>query len=256
MRDNSCITNREKGQGKDENGNTRRNALMQKILISNDLKPQLTQAESFLRRTDISVLFASTNDELLKIHIEENVNLIVTRLDMPGHRSEEIFDIIRQSRKLRDVLTIIVSDDDVKNLERCRRCGAGAVLTMPVDPVQLTLKAQEFLNVAPRQSYRVLLNVTVEGKFKSRPFLCRTENISTTGMLIRTDLDLARNDVMSCSFYLPDGTKVAASGEVVRTVHPSAESAEKLYGINYTTIGPGVKSAIEAFVERELRYKE
>jgi CheY-like chemotaxis protein len=226
---------------------------MQKVLLANDLKPVLMNEDSFLKRGDISIFFVSSNDEMLSLHIEKKMDLIVTKLDMPGHRSEEVFDIIRQSRQLRDVLTILLCEDSVAGMERCKRCGPSAMLALPVAPERLAEKVRQFLNVAPRRSYRVILNVVVEGKFRSRPFLCRMENISSSGMLIRTDLDLVMKDVIACSFYLPDGTNVAASGAVVRTVQPSEGAREKHYGIKYTTLEPGIQAAIEAYVERELR---
>ena len=226
---------------------------MQKVLLANDLKPMLMEEDSFLKRGDIAVFFASSNDEMLSLHIEKKMDLIVTKLDMPGHRSEEVFDIIRQSKQLRDVLTILLCEDTVAGLERCKRCGPSAVLALSAAPVQIAEKVRQFLNVAPRRSYRVILNVVVEGKFRNRPFLCRMENISSSGMLIRTDLDLVTKDAISCSFHLPDGTRVAASGEVVRTVQPSEGALEKLYGVKYTTIEPGAQTAIDAYVERELR---
>jgi CheY-like chemotaxis protein len=226
---------------------------MQKVLLANDLKPVLMEEDSFLKRGDITVFFASSNDEMLSLHIEKKMDLIVTKLDMPGHRSEEVFDIIRQSKQLSDVLTILLCEDTVTGLERCKRCGPSAIVALSEAPARLAEKVRQFLNVAPRRSYRVILNVIVEGKFRNRPFLCRMENISSSGILIKTDLELMTKDVISCSFYLPDGTSVAAIGEVARTVQFSGGTQEKLYGVKYTSIEPGAQAAIEAYVEKEMR---
>jgi c-di-GMP-binding flagellar brake protein YcgR len=108
-------------------------------------------------------------------------------------------------------------------------------------------KVRQFLNVAQRQAYRVILKVSVEGKFNDRPFLCITENISAAGALIKAELDLSPWNCISCSFYLPDGTQVNTQGEVVRVLK-QAGSNETLYGIRYTNI-PQAK--IEAFVQND-----
>jgi CheY-like chemotaxis protein len=228
---------------------------MQKVLIANELKPLLVGTERYLDRTDISVFFAATNDEVLKLHVEERMNLIVSKLDMPGHRSEEIFEIIRSSKDLRQVSLIMVCNDDAVHRERSKRCGADAVLTVPLDPGRLSLKVRQFLDVAPRQSYRVVLNVAVEGKLKNRPFLCKTENVSSTGMRMRTGLDLAIGDVIACSFYLPGGAKVSAGGEIVRLIEQAPGPDGSVYGVKFTKISPDVKSAIESFVEKVERDK-
>lgn len=228
---------------------------MQKVLIANDLKPLLMRTERYLERSDIAVFSAATNDEVLKLHVEERMNLIVSKLDMPGHRSEEIFDIIRKSNDLRRVSLVMACNDDVVHRERARRCGADVVLTMPVDPLLLSAKVRQLLAVAPRQSYRVVLNVSVDGKFKNRPFLCKTENVSASGMQMRTSLDLAVGDVISCSFYLPGGAKVASSGEIVRLIGRPKEEAEHVYGVKFMNISPEIKTEIEAFVEKVERDK-
>jgi hypothetical protein len=53
----------------------------------------------------------AVNDEILRIHREEKVNLIATTLDLPGSRIENIFDIIREFKERRKVSMIIVCED-------------------------------------------------------------------------------------------------------------------------------------------------
>lgn len=228
---------------------------MKKVLIANDLKQLFMEQNSFLNRADIMVFTAETNDEALKIHIEEKVDLIVTKLDLPGLRSEDLFKIISQSRELNEVLTILTCESTLFHRERCKQCGAHAVFTNPVDIAPLHLKMRQFLDVAPRQSYRVALNVAVEGKFNNRPFLYRTENISATGMLIKAEEVFAQGDRLSFSFYLPDGTRVSARGEVVRIIKQENAPDGGLYGIKFTTIAPNVRSPIDTFIKKQLKYK-
>jgi PleD family two-component response regulator len=62
---------------------------MKKVLLADDLKSLLTEKSSFLDRADFAVFTASTNEEMLKIHRKEKADLIVTRLDLPGIKSED-----------------------------------------------------------------------------------------------------------------------------------------------------------------------
>ena len=174
---------------------------MQKVLFSKDLISIMMQGKNLLNRADIKVFTAATTDDVLKIHIEETLNLIVTTLDLPGTRCEAIFDIIWQSQKLKKVLVIMICEDNVPDRTRCKQCGAKYSLAMPVDPGQLHEKVRQFLNVAQRQAYRVILKASVEGKFKDRPFLCFTENISSTGALIRAEMDLSPGTA-SCALFI------------------------------------------------------
>jgi DNA-binding response OmpR family regulator len=225
---------------------------MQKVLFSKELISIAMPGENLLNRADIKVFTADTADDILKIHIEETLNLIVTSHDLPGTRNEAIFDIIWQSQHLKKVLVVMICEDNVSHRARCKRYGAHAILTMPVDPGLLQEKVREFLNIARRQAYRVILNVSVDGKFNGKPFLCHTENISASGALIRTELDLSTGNRISCSFYLPDGTKVNTQSEVVRVMKQTG-SNETLYGIRYIRIPAESKAEIEAYVKKDRK---
>lgn len=228
---------------------------MKKVLIASNVKRLYMEQDRFLDRAHLKIFTADTNDEVLKIHSEEKADLIVTKLDMPGIRSEELFDAIRQRKELRDVLTIIICKDDIDNRDRCRQCGATVTLAMPVDVALLYDKVHQLLNMAARQAYRVALTVAVESKLKNKSFLYRTENISATGVLVKAENILAQGDRISLSFFLPDGTHVTAQGDVTRTVKQGTAPDESLYGIKFTEIDPGVQSAIETFIKKEAERK-
>jgi DNA-binding response OmpR family regulator len=223
---------------------------MQKILFSKDLISILMRGDNLLNRSDITVFTAATTDDILRIHIEETLNLIVTILDLPGTRSESIFEIIWQTQYLKGVHIIMICEDDDFHQARCKRCGAHAIMPMPVDPVPLQENVRQFLDVALRQAYRVILKVSVDGQFNGQNFLCLTENISATGALIRTDLGLSPGNRISCSFYLPDGTQIKTQGEVVRVLK-QAGSSETLYGFRYINIPAESKAKIDLFVKKD-----
>jgi len=223
---------------------------MPKVLFSKDLIPVMMQGENLLNRADMMVFTAATTDDILKIHIEQNLNLMVTMLDLPGTSCEAIFDIIWQSQSLKEVRVIMICEDNVSHRARCKQCGAHYVLAMPVDPGLVRDNVRQFLNVAQREAYRVHLKVSFDGIFNGRPFPCHVENISATGALIRAGLDLSPGSSIACSFHLPDGTKVNTQGEVVRVLK-QAGSNETLYGIRYTSIPAESQAKIEAFVQRD-----
>lgn len=222
---------------------------MKKVLITHTLKPLLMRENGLLNRSDVAVYTAKTNDDVLKIHIEENVNLIVAEFGAPGIGSETLFDIIRKGETLRTVSVLMVCEDIPGHWERCKQCGANAVVVKPADPAELYHHMQRLIDIAPRHAYRVALNVAVEGKFNNRPFLCRTENISASGMLIKAEEKLDQGDRIFSSFFLPDGTHVSGRGEIVRMLK-QATAPEALYGIMFKDLTPGVRTAIETFTKK------
>ena len=224
---------------------------MSKVLLAKDLLDIFRGKSSFLDRTDIQVFTATTGEEVLKIHKREKVDLIVTRLDMPGLRSEDLFTLIRQDKELQSVSTIIVCEDTLAHRDRCKHCKVNAVFTSPVDPALLHIHVQQFLNIALRKCYRAALALAISGKFKNQPLPFWTENISANGMLIKTEEPLAKGEGVFFSFFLPDGTHVSGYGEIKRIVRQKTVPVTFLYGVKFTNIDEDVKSSIDKVVNKQ-----
>lgn len=222
---------------------------MKRLLIASDLNDLFRGEGSFFNRAEISTFPASTNDEMLRICREGQVDLVVTKLDLPGISCEELFKFIRTSGKLKHLSTIILYTDTLANRERCKECSPNAVITLPVEPALLFLKVQQFLNIAPRMNYRAALAVAIAGEFKNTPIQFWTENISASGMLIRAEEPLAKGDGIFFSFFLPKGSHVTGYGEIIRAEKQGADPDVYLFGVKFTNIEAGVRSAIEAAVK-------
>ena len=223
---------------------------MNTVLVAKDLVALVSDKGSFLDRQDIIVFTAETNDEILGICRKEEIDLIITHLDLPGIRSEELFRTIRASKELQEVSTIMICKDTLATRERCKQCSPNAVVTMPIDIALLHIKVQQFLNVAPRMHYRAALAIAIAGSFKNAPIQFWTENISASGMLIKADEFLSAGDGIFFSFFLPDGAHVSGYGEIARVVPQATQPAHYLYGVRFTNIAPDVRKAIEAAVRR------
>lgn len=226
---------------------------MKKILVSDTVMAIIAREKSFLNRADIELFTAATNDDVLAIHRAEKVNLIIAPIDMPGMKSERLYAEIREDEELRGVSLIIICPDSPSAREKSAACKANTVLTPPVDAPLLLKHVRQLLDVSLRESYRVLLSVSVEGSNKHKPFFCRSENISTTGMLLETDRDLNTGDRLTCSFFLPDSKQIIMAGEVVRRLERSEKSGAKQYGVKFDALKPDVKNAIEHFVAKKAQ---
>ncbi len=223
---------------------------MKKILIAHDIHDVLEHSDTFLNREDITVFVAATNDEALKVHRAERVNLIITKLNMPGMPSEQFCSLIREDAGLRAVSMIMVCANTPAALEQCARCRVNAVLLQPVHPALLMAKAQQLLDIAARETLRVLLSVGVDGHAKDESFYCRTRDISATGMLFETDKHLAEGARLFCTFYLPNAKKIQVSGKIVRTSEQAPGDEDLQYGLTFTDITPEEKQLLIDFVEK------
>lgn len=226
---------------------------MKKVLIAHDIQVLLEPNYAFLNRTDIKMFTATTNDKALKIHLKERVNLIITQLDMPGMPSEQFCSLIREDANLRTTSLIMVCENAPAAIEQSKQCRANAVLLRPVHPIVLMAKAQQLLDIAARETLRVLLSANVESQIGDESFFCRSRDISETGMLIETDKSLVENARLSCVFYLPDAQRIQAPGKIVRTVKPAPGDENYHYGIMFADLLPEVKQQLNDFVEKMSR---
>jgi CheY-like chemotaxis protein len=223
---------------------------VKKIIIADQIKHSLERDTNFLERTDIKVFTAYSNEEVLKIHGTEKVDLIITLFHLPGMSTADLCSLIRAIRNLRSVSMIIYSSDEEKDIALSERCRANVTMTLPVNAGILLDKVQELLHIPPRGAYRVLLSVRLEGHLLGKPFTCTSENISASGLLMETHKDLERGDRIDCSLVLPDSTRVETCGEIVRAIKNPARFDPNWYGVKFSALAPEAKCAIEALIEK------
>jgi len=223
---------------------------MKKIIIADQIKHSLERETNFLERPDVKVFTVYSNEEVMKIHSTEKVDLIITLFHMPGMSTADLCSLIRTIRNLRSVSMIIYSTDKEKDVAMSERCRANATMTLPVNAALLLDKVQELLNIPPRGVCRVLLSARLEGHLLGKPFTCTSENISASGLLMETHRNLERGDRIGCSLVLPDSTRVETRGEIVRTIKNPTRFDPNWYGVKFYTLAPEAKCAIEALVKK------
>jgi hypothetical protein len=205
----------------------------------------------FLHRSDVSVRAAASNEDLLRLHIEQSGHLIATHPGLPGMSCKTLCDIIRRGDALKKVSILLLCDKNPVQQELARNCAVNAVMTRPVDAALFAGKVQQLLDVPARHSYRILLNIAVEGMHENRPVMCHSEDLSASGMLIRTREELHPGSDLACSFYLPDGLRVSAHCSVVRAFKKDPVADMTHYGLAFRTCTPGAREAIASFVAKE-----
>ena len=222
---------------------------MKKILIIEDILSFIGKEKNVFNRAFFRIFTAPSNEKALEIHKAEQVDLIITKLALPGMSGDQLCSLIRKDAALNRVSIILVCDNNPSDIERSMSCNANGVIPLPSSPVILFEKAIHLLNIPKRESYRVLLSITVQGKYLDTPFFCNSVDISASGMLIETDKTFSQGDILSCSFFLPSTKQIQVSGKVARVARKS--SGSNLYGIQFIDLTPDNQSAIEAYIKKK-----
>lgn len=222
---------------------------MKKIVIEQDIHTILRKKNSFLDRADMRVFTATTTDEVLQIHQKVRVDLIIINLDMPGMSSKQLCSMLMENKEQGAVPVMMVCAHSRRAIERSSDSGASAVITRPIKPSQLFSKAKKLLGLSWRETYRVLLNIAVEGTTNNKRFVCNSLDISLDGMLIETDQVFNVGDRLSCSFFLPDMSQVHTAGEIVRIIVPTPGVKSNWYGVHFLDVSPEEEKILETFID-------
>jgi hypothetical protein len=142
------------------------------------------------------------------------------------------------------------STDEVLQIHR-----ADAVITRPFKPAQLLVQAKTLLNLSWRETFRVLLNVAIEGTVSTNHFVCNSLDISLAGMLIETAQTFNQGDRLSCSFFMPNMTQIQLTGEIARTIQPVPGVDANWYGVHFLNLPPDAAKTLEAFIDTTPPYR-
>jgi DNA-binding response OmpR family regulator len=221
---------------------------MKKIIIASKLHSFIEKEKSILSRSYFRIFTTNSGKEVLEIHKAEKVDLIIIELDMPGINGDQLCTLVRKNAELRNVSVLIICNNSESDINKCTLCNANAYITRPIKPSLFLEKVLNLLNISKRMSYRVLLEVELKGEHAKKTFLCYSQNISTSGLLFKTNKVLSNDDILTCSFFLPGAMNIITIGKVIRIFKKAADTFE--YGIEFINLSNDAKTAIEAFVKK------
>jgi CheY-like chemotaxis protein len=222
---------------------------VKKVLIVESFRPLLEQEKSILSNRNLHIFGAASAQEALQIHKNEKVDLIISRLDLPGTGGDDLCSLVRHDETMKKVSFIMVCDNTSGDMERCQKCGANSCVFRPLDPEVLIEKTGRLVDVPRRTGIRVLIKVSVRGDVRSQPFFCTSVNISTAGILLEVDRAATKGEAVTCSFFIPGSGSIEVHGEIMRT----AEVSPGMYhwGVRFTDLRPGDRTAIETFIKKK-----
>jgi len=121
---------------------------MKKIILVADDSPTIRKFVSFsLAAQGFKIITASDGMDALEKLPKENIDLIITDLNMPNLDGFEFVKSVRNSTEYKDIPIIILSSLDAdSDLERGMQVGANAYLIKPFNPQRILYEVSKFLN--------------------------------------------------------------------------------------------------------------
>ena len=158
-------------------------------------------------------------EEALELVLQLPFDVVIVGHPLPDRSTEQFLAAVRRNGSLsRDAAVLVVTEPSLRD-ETQVLVGRGAnrlLTTTEAAPLLQGLVA-ELLDVAPRLQLRVATRLDVNLEKGASRLLCQTENISATGMLVRTDQAFPPGTQVRFELTLPrDGAPVRGVAEVIR----------------------------------------
>jgi signal transduction histidine kinase len=140
------------------------------ILLVDDEPRNLDALEAVLDDPSYQLLRAENADAALKLLLENDVAAIVLDIKMPGMTGFELAQIIKGTKKFRQVPILFITAYLMDDEDMIAGYGAGAVdyLTKPVKPQVLRYKVAVFAELFRKTRALAELNETLEERVKDR----------------------------------------------------------------------------------------
>ncbi len=202
--------------------------------------------DTMFGRGTISIIAAGSSEEILNIQGARKADLIVTELTLPLMGGAKLCAAIRSNNELKNVSIIMVCDGSKESIAQCRQAQANAVITKPVDLIQLFTKVSELIMIPQRKELRMPLRAAVQGG----SFSGVSHNVSMSGMLLETNRQLKLGERFTGTVAVGHREMILEC-EVMRVV-PAA--GKYRYGVRFLNLDTKTLIIIEQLVKGSIRH--
>lgn len=205
------------------------------------------------RKMGVTVKAAKSWGEAAKFLAVGGIDVVVINMDVATLDGLEVIKHIRVS----DWKDIPIVATSVQASQRMRtsatKTGADLFVEQPVPRDYFIEKIKALLDQKTRSTERVHTDLEVSFKLNSKEFSCGVGDLSVTGVLLSTEMDISHGETIDMSFLLGASNKpVRIKGEVVRRIEGNKKNLDQLSGLGVRFIefyGDG-QQRIESYIAR------
>ena len=178
--------------------------------------------------------------------------MLLVRYPLPDMETEAFLRIVRQEGSPCLRSSILVLTDASLEMESQRFIGLGANRTINLEASEAEIQESisSVLNVAPRKAARFLARLEIRIGGEKDMVLCQTENLSASGMLLRTDRRWERGTQIDFEFSIPnDPRPVRGMAEVVRQTLVGRDAVGGI-GLRFLSFAGDSHRRFESFLQQ------
>lgn len=178
--------------------------------------------------------------------------VLLVRYPLPDMELAPFLERVREDRSPCKRSSLLLLHPSERSQEAATYVGRGANRAIPLEatPSEIQENISSVLNVAPRKAARFLARFQVTLGGTNDMLLCQTENLSTTGMLIRTDRRYDRGTQIEFEFSVEgDHRPIRGVAEVVRQTLIGREDMRGI-GMRFLSFDSDSQRRLERFLQQ------
>jgi len=219
---------------------------MKKVLLTSSSLSFLNRNTKLLAKRGFHLLTAKSGEEALMLNRENQLNLILSDVELEDMSGCTLCSLIRSNENVRHVPVIVSCHDTPWSVDMVMQSGASGFVLKPIDPIQLMEAIGGFVGLQLGRSKRVVLRVRVISSEQDLEFLCLSHDISNSGILFETAHQLLLSSRIICQFTLPGSCRIETEGKVVRK---AGGSENTLYGVKFIALRFSYRRAIDNYID-------
>jgi CheY-like chemotaxis protein len=219
---------------------------MKKILLASAYDVFLRKNKELLMFKEIQLYTSLSGSEALKLNKEHSFDLIFVDSILADMSGISLCSLVHKEENARDIPVILACQNIKECIDRAKQSSAVAMLIKPVDPINILKTIGSFIDLDLCRSIRAKLNVKVLSKKQNLDFYCYSKDISSTGILLETELELLIGSSIYCQFTLPHSRKIETEGKVIR--YMIGAECKNLYGIKFIDLASTYQRVIDNYI--------
>jgi DNA-binding response OmpR family regulator len=179
---------------------------------------------------------------------------VVMAHPLPDLASQDFIAAVRAPGSLcrQTALVIVAPTERRDEATRFLSEGGNRLVALEDGPPKVAETIRGLLQIKPRFSVRAASRLKVQLPLGTVLLLCQTENVSVSGMLLRTDQDYPLGTMLAFELRIPgESTPVRGFGVVVRHANTSRERIDGI-GVRFSSFETGDKGRLEAQLSKLL----
>ncbi len=223
------------------------------LLVVNADQELFDKIAPLLNREELEVDRFPRAKSALELVSRVPVDVLVIGYPLPDVPVQELLDAVRATASpcRQSPLLLLARRDELEEARRFIGHGANEAVAVEESAERLQAAISRLLAVAPRSSLRTMVRIVVNIGEGATLEMAQSENLSATGMLVRTGEVYPIGSRMSFEFHLGgESQPIRGEGEVVRQTTAGRESVRGI-GIRFLSIERDGMARLQRFLREQ-----